>query len=154
MLKENVHRLIEDAFAANPSLFLVELSVSNRNFIKVIIDGDAGVTLNDCALLSHYIEQGLEKETTDFSLEISSPGATAPIKNKRQYKKNMGRRLAITLNDGEKIEGTLTAVDDTILTVTCKTRIAKPSGKGKQEHIKIIETPYSEIKEARAILAM
>lgn len=48
MFKEKVAQLIQQAMDENPSLFLIELDIQGNNEIRVIIDGDDGVTVEDC----------------------------------------------------------------------------------------------------------
>ena len=60
-----------------------------------MIDGDNGVLVEDCMFVSRAIEHNLDRETEDFSLEVSSVGATTPLVHKRQYKKHIGRILKI-----------------------------------------------------------
>lgn len=153
MNKESVAILIEEALQADPAHFLVNLSVAHNNSIKVVVDGDNGITLSDCIRISRHVENGLDREKEDFSIEVSSPGATAPIKNIRQYVKNIDKRLAVTLKDGEKIEGILSHADREKITLTYETKQPKPTGKGKEIQIITIEKPHSEIKEARVMIA-
>jgi ribosome maturation factor RimP len=85
MLKDKVTALLEEALKEDPSLFLLDLSVSTAQHIQVTLDGDAGVSLYDCMKVSRAIEQGLDREETDFSIEVASAGATAPLQMPRQY---------------------------------------------------------------------
>ena len=66
-------------------------------------------------------------EELDFSLEVTSAGATSPLINNRQYKKNIGRLLEVkTVSDN--IEGKLTSVTDDDITLEWKAREPKPIG--------------------------
>ena len=51
-LKEKVKELIDKYLEENPSLFLIEYSIGKDNLIKVIVDGDHGVNIDDCVALS------------------------------------------------------------------------------------------------------
>ena len=96
--------------------FLVEVRIIPGNNISVFIDGDQGVTIDKCVPLNRALYKQLEETALfkdgDFSLEVSSPGLDEPIKLHRQYQKNIGRHLEVTLNDGTKLEGKLVAVTD------------------------------------------
>ena len=48
MLKEKVQQLVQEALDENPALFLINLDIQGANEIKVTIDGDLGVTVQDC----------------------------------------------------------------------------------------------------------
>ena len=95
MREEVVKRLIEEALEENPSLFLIEFEIKGDNQILVVIDGDQGVSVNDCIAVSRKIEHNLDREEEDFSLEVTSAGATSPLQLARQYQKNLGRKLEV-----------------------------------------------------------
>ena len=90
-IEEKVHSLLLPVLAENETLFLIDLSVSPDARIKVVLDGDQGVSLNDCIAVSRALERKLEDEDLDFALEVTSPGATSPLTVPRQYKKHIGR---------------------------------------------------------------
>ncbi|MGO4913306.1 MULTISPECIES: ribosome assembly cofactor RimP [unclassified Leeuwenhoekiella] len=131
MLKEKVKALLVEAFEEYESLFLVDLSFKGNNEITVVIDGDEGVTVQDCINVSRKVEHNLDREEEDFSLEVMSSGATEPLINKRQYKKNVGRDLEVKLQDGSKITGLLTKAEENTITLSWKERVPKEVGKGK-----------------------
>ena len=94
-LKERVKELIDKGLEQNTSLFLIDFSIGKDNLIKVIIDGDNGVSIEDCVALSRAIEHNLDREEEDFSLEVSSCGISAPLTQERQYIKNIGREVEV-----------------------------------------------------------
>ncbi len=145
--KEKVIELLNEGLSEKPSVFLIDLTIDNSNKIMVTLDGDNGVTLQDCIDISRAIEHNLDREEQDFSLEVASAGVSTPLKLVRQYKKNIGRTLKVkTLS--ETIEAELEAVDETKITLTWSAREPKKIGKGKETVIKKAEIPYAEIKEA------
>lgn len=152
MLREKVEKLLQEAFEENNSLFLIELNVNDANHITVIIDGDNGVSVNDCIAVSRKIEHNLDREEEDFSLDVSSAGVSSPLEMPRQYQKNIGRTLAVTTVEGEKIEGELTSFVDGKITLKWKTRESKPVGKGKVTVKKEAVLPLEDVKEARVII--
>ena len=111
-MKEKVKKLLDKALEDNKSLFLIEFKISEGNQIKVIIDGDQGVTVNDCIAVSRAIEHNIDREETDFSLDVASAGVSEPLSMPRQYKKNVGRILKVKTQNNEILEGKLTKVDD------------------------------------------
>ncbi len=145
--KEKVIELLNEGLKEKPSVFLIDLTIDNSNKIMVTLDGDNGVTLQDCIDISRAIEHNLDREEQDFSLEVASAGVSTPLKLVRQYKKNIGRTLKVkTLS--ETIEAELEAVDETKITLTWSAREPKKIGKGKETVVKKAEIPYAEIKEA------
>src|SRR5690606_30312790 len=70
MLKEKVTALLEAALKENESLFLLDFSISPDHKIKIVLDGDQGVSLQDCMNVSRAIEHNLDREEEDFSLEV------------------------------------------------------------------------------------
>ena len=147
-MKEKITDLVNKAIAENKSLFLIDLKISPDNNIKVIVDGDEGVVLSECIRISRHIEHNLDREETDFSLEVSSPDVTDPIVNKRQYNQNINRLLKVKTND-ESIEGNLIGIDENNITLQWKTREPKPVGKGKITVVKEKTIPMDEIKQAK-----
>jgi ribosome maturation factor RimP len=149
--KEKVSNLLEEGLLERPSLFLVDLSISDSYKITVTLDGDNGVTLQDCIDVSRVIENNLDREEQDFSLEVASAGVSTPLKLVRQYKKNVGRTLKVKTAT-ETIEAKLEAANEESITLFWTAREPKKVGKGKEtvEHKR--EIPYSEIKEAIVII--
>lgn len=111
-----IAQMITTLLADNPGYFLVEIKANPANNIKVFLDADGGVSIDQCvkynrALYKQIEESGIFPEG-DFSLEVSSPGLDEPLKLKRQYIKNTGRNVEVILHDGSKVEGKLLAVND------------------------------------------
>lgn len=145
--KEKVSSQIEKALEAKPSLFLVDLQVSDAYKITISLDGDNGVNLQDCIDVSRFVENNLDREEQDYSLEVASAGVSSPLKSVRQYKKNIGRTLKVKTNN-ETIEAKLEAVNDDFITLSWTSREPKKIGKGKETVQHNREIPYSDIKEA------
>lgn len=145
--KEKVNGLITEALLEKPSVFLIDLSISDSFKISVGLDGDNGVALQDCIDVSRAIENNLDREEQDFSLEVASVGVGSPLKMTRQYRKNIGRTLIVTTNT-EKIEAELVEANDVFIILSWKAREPKKVGKGKETVQKEQQIPYTEIKEA------
>jgi len=152
MMREKVEELLENAMEKNKSLFLIDLKISADNQITVILDGDQGVTVEDCVMVSREIEHNLDRENLDFSLEVMSAGVSEPLSMPRQYLKNLGRNLKIKKVNGDNIEGELIAADDQGCTLTWTEREPKPVGKGKVTVQKEVVLPYQDIKEAKVMI--
>ena len=151
MLKKKVEKLLETALNERTDLFLIEFSIQGDNQIKVIIDGDYGVLVEDCIYISRAIEHHLDRDENDFSLEVMSAGATTPLVHKRQYKKNIDRTLKVK-TASQKIEGVLTQATDDTVTLEWKVREPKPIGKGKITVKKKEQIAYEQILEAKVMI--
>lgn len=152
-LKDKVKNILDAVLADYEQLFLIELSVSENNKIIITLDGDSGVSLQDCITISRAVEQELDKEELDFSLEVASAGVSSPLKFVRQYKKNIGRKLKVKTISNEEIEALLTGADDEAATFSWKAREPKKIGKGKETVEKTVRLPYGEIKESIVLIS-
>jgi ribosome maturation factor RimP len=148
MLKDKVEKLAEQVFEENKNLFLISLDINSANHIKIVIDGDEGVSVNDCITVSRGIEHNLDREEEDFSLEVTSAGVSEPLSLPRQYRKNIGRRLKVK-TENDKFEGDLLAADEKEIKLAWKAREPKPVGKGKVTVDKEATLSYDEIVEAK-----
>ena len=149
--KDKVSRSLEEALLKKPSLFLIDLKISDSFKITVTLDGDSGVNLQDCIDISRSIENNLDREECDFSLEVASAGVSSPLINSRQFKKNIGRSLQVETQT-TTIEAKLTEANDDFIVLEWEAREPKKIGKGKETVKKRLEIPYSEIKKAIVII--
>lgn len=145
--REKVTDLLNEGLQEKPSVFLIDLTITDAFKIIVTLDGDNGVVLQDCIDVSRSIEQNLDREEQDFSLEVASVGVGSPLKLVRQYKKNIGRMLIVKLAEST-IEAELVDANDEFITLAWEAREPKKLGKGKETVQKRQEIPYTDIKEA------
>ncbi|WP_348813470.1 ribosome assembly cofactor RimP [Flavobacterium maritimum] len=145
--KEKVNTLLTEALLDKPSIFLIDLTITDAFKIIVSLDGDNGVALQDCIDISRAIENNLDREEQDYSLEVASVGVGSPLKMIRQYKKNVGRTL-IVKTATENIEAELVEANDDFVILSWKAREPKKIGKGKETVQKELKLPYVDIKEA------
>jgi ribosome maturation factor RimP len=143
IIGEKVNSLLAD----HPSHFLVEVRIKPTNNVKVFIDADDGMILSELIGYNRKLYKQLEESGLypdgDFSLEVSSPGLDEPLKLFRQYKKNVGRFVDITLVDANKMEGKLVeATEDGIV-------IETETGKGKKKEIKQETILFDQIKNTK-----
>ena len=71
MIQTAVKNLVDEALALNESLYLIDLSISENNKVQVVVDGDTGVPLSECIRISRNINDNLDREEEDFSLEVT-----------------------------------------------------------------------------------
>lgn len=146
-VEKRIRELIEEKIADRPDLFIVDIKMVNNAKIIILLDGDQGVGIHDCAMVSRHVGFHLEEENLidqAYNLEVSSPGLDTPLLLDRQFKKNIGRLLIIKLNDGKKAEGELISQDDANIVIL---EIVKEKGKkAKQVERTINRNEISEVK--------
>jgi ribosome maturation factor RimP len=125
--------------------FLVNIKVKPTNNIKIFIDTDEGVSVQNCIKINRALYKLVEEAALyvdgDFSLEVSSPGLGEPLKLHRQYVKNIGRFVEITLLDGTISEGKLLEVAEDDL------KIEFTEGKGKKAVVIQKAIAFADIKQ-------
>lgn len=148
--KEKILELIR-GYLNDKDIFLVDLQVSSSNKIQVFIDGPKGILVSDCVGLSRHIESSMDREQEDFELEVSSPGADAPIKVPGQYEKNIGRTLRVIDQDGAEYIGRLASIQSETITL----EPAKSQGKNKQKktNTEPVTLELAKVKQASVILS-
>lgn len=147
MDQNTVKKIVDEAISENKSLFLIELSFLAGNKIKVVVDGDQGVSIKECIRISRYVENNLGREE-DVGLEVTSPDISQPLTVIRQYRKNINRILKVKTNEGD-LEGKLVNTSDMGIHLSWKSREPKPLGKGKVTVEKNAEIAFENIKEAK-----
>lgn len=150
-LLSRVKELLDEAFDESPHLFLIDVTVTPEESIIVIIDGDEGVTLDDCITISRAVEHQLDREEYDFSLEVTSAGALSPLELPRQYKKNLGRKLEIQTQNG-KFAGKLIDVQQNTIEIEWKSREPKEIGKGKTTVTRTETINFEDIEKAVVVI--
>lgn len=91
-----------------------------RRVVRVLVDRDGGITLDDVAAVSRAISDLLDTAEADepdllggaYVLEVSSPGVDRPLTLPRHWRRNVGRLVKTTLADGELVNGRLLSADD------------------------------------------
>jgi ribosome maturation factor RimP len=126
-------------------IFLVDMKVKPINNFKIYLDADSGLGIEKCIKINRALYKQLEEMAIypegDFSLEVSSPGIDEPLKMLRQYVKNIGREVEVTLNDDTIKEGKLLeAVEEHVI-------IEQTTGKGKKAITENITIAFTDIKQ-------
>ena len=150
MLEQQIESLLAKKFEEEEFLdcFLIEVNHHPSNKLDVFIDSDSGVTFEKCQKISRYLEAVLDEEGwigEKYVLEVSSPGISRPLRLWRQYKKNTGRNIEVTLQDGSKKEGILSEVQEDLILLE-ETLVEK---EGKKKIVKQVLTPvaFDKIKK-------
>ena len=150
--EQNIRNLIDQKLA-DTDVFLVECRVKTDNKIRVFIDSERGVTIEDCVALSRHIEGNLDREQEDFALDVSSAGLDLPLRIPRQFKKNVGRTVHVILNDGTEIKGELIEATDHDFRVLPEIQKKKKSAKTTEpEPVQPVSITYINQKETKIVL--
>jgi len=131
-------------------LFLVDLSIGSNNHIKVLIDSEKGIRVDECVQISKYLESELDRDEEDFELEVSSPGVGTPLKVYQQYIQNIGREVSVATIDNKNFKGELIEADDKSIVVRISTKVKSGNKKVKQLEDKMIS--FDEILSTKVII--
>ncbi|MFI5196099.1 MAG: ribosome maturation factor RimP [Chitinophagales bacterium] len=138
-----VYSLLEPLLEGT-DIFIVSIKVKPINNIKVYLDADSGFSIEKCTAINRKLYAQIEAEQMfpngDFSLEVSSPGVDEPLVQKRQYKKNIGRKVTITDNEGLEHTGLLKEASEDHIIIEIK-------GKKPKDPVITSEIPFSNIKK-------
>lgn len=135
------------------SFFIVDViskGVSGKTKFLILLDGDKGVNIDDCADLSRKLAGEIELEDLiDFAyvLEVSSPGLDHPISSKRQYIKNIERRLKVKLSSETIVEGQLKSVSEDEIVLATEKKV------DKKKVIEETSIPFSDIEKANVLVS-
>jgi ribosome maturation factor RimP len=147
---EEIRKLAESILA--PGQFIVDITVSARKGpgkVLLLVDADQGITIDDCAEISRQLSKLLDDSsllTDNYLLEVSTPGVDHPLRLKRQYVKNVGRKLRVKQGD-KTLEGKLTEVNDERIVLTQET------GSGKTRDTVTTEVPFATIEKAFVLVS-
>ncbi len=152
-IEKRVRELAEEKITeiGRPDLFLVSVKMLPNGKLIILVDGDKGVGIADCAQISRYVGFRLEEENAiedAYNLEVSSPGLDAPLAMPRQYVKNIGRTLAIKMTDGSKREGKLSGLTEDAILVEENIK-----EKGKKAEIVESIIPLTQITETKVVIS-
>ena len=150
MISNKVIKDIVSSAISNTAIFVVDVQVGFANKISVEVDKPEGVTIDECVMISRAIESGLNRETEDFELEVSSPGLTEPFKVMEQYRKNCGRKVHVVKRDGQKVSGLLQHVDDEDVVLGVETKIREAGQKRPKTVMQTVIIKFSDIKTTKS----
>ena len=143
---------LTNEWLANKEYFLVDVAISKDDKITVEIDHADGVWIEDCAELSRHIENGLNRETEDYELEVGSAGLGQPFKVLQQYRNHIGLEVEILTKDGKKIKGILKEATEEKFTVTISKKEKIEGAKRPQLVEEDIDFAYDGVKYTKYII--
>jgi len=145
--EQKIRDLANAMLSGNADYFLVDVKMRPGNSIRVTLDADNGVSIDKCVEYNRFLYKKIEEASLfpagDFSLEVSSPGTDEPLRSHRQYLKNRGRKVEVTLQDGSRKEGKLVDVtEDGII-------LEEISGSKKKKEIVMHTLLFDNIKSTK-----
>ncbi|MBX7243446.1 MAG: hypothetical protein K1X92_17030 [Bacteroidia bacterium] len=151
-IKDKISDII---LSVNPEVFIVEIAIKRQKkaILLIRIDTDNGIKIDECITISRAVGKWLdENEPFDFeyNLEVTSPGIGEPLLLKRQYLKEIGRKVRVISKKGEVWEGKLSEVMDTEIQLELELPKKKKKGEPEPETHKVIS--LSVVKEAIVIV--
>jgi len=146
--KQIVKEIVED-FLESSDNYLVDIVIKPDNTILIEIDNDRSVSIDDCVVLSKFIETKLDRDIEDYDLEVSSAGIGQAFKIIRQYRKNIGNEVEILTQTGLKYIGVLKVVNENNIVLLVRKQIKPEGAKRKVTVEEEITFLYDEIKYAK-----
>ncbi|MFE6744134.1 ribosome maturation factor RimP [Streptomyces tubercidicus] len=147
---ERLRGLLEPLIAAR-DLDLEEIEVTpagKRRVLRIVVDSDEGVQLDECAALSREVSESLDDADVmggaPYTLEVTSPGADRPLTELRHYRRAVGRLIKAQLHEGGELVARIIAVDDAGLDLEV------PGVKGRKPTARRVS--FDEIAKARVEL--
>jgi ribosome maturation factor RimP len=129
---------------------LLVRSAGRRRVVRVVIDSDHGVSLDEAASISRSISERLDESgdqdpagSEPYTLEVTSPGIGRPLTLPRHFRRARTRLVALVTSDGKPITGHVLAATDTAVTLIV------PARKGVGTGIKQIDVPLADIERAK-----
>lgn len=130
-----------DPLLNDGQLYVVDTQIAGRQGgrlkVTILLDSDTGVTIEECADISRELGNQMEAagmfNDAPFILEVSSPGVDQPLTQRRQFLKNVGRTLVVTLTDGKQIRGVLESVGEAELVLNVIPEKKNPKKKAAEQ---------------------
>jgi ribosome maturation factor RimP len=149
-LEEKIVELLEEKFKEEEftDCFLIDIKLHKHNKLDIFLDSDTGITFRKCQRISRYLESFIDEEGwlgEKYVLEVSSPGLTRPLKLRRQYLKNIGRKVEVNLLEGKPMAGKLIEVNEEAIVIEREEKFKE--GKKTIKKMVQIPIPFENIKK-------
>ncbi|MBB5080487.1 ribosome maturation factor RimP [Nonomuraea endophytica] len=116
--RDHLMKLLEPVVGAE-GLDLEDVTVTTagkRRLLRVVVDRDGGVSLDDVAEVSQAVSNALDEDDamggSAYTLEVSSPGVDRPLTEPRHWRRAAKRLVKAELRDGSVVEGRVLTADD------------------------------------------
>ena len=117
----------------------------NRSLLRIYIDKEGGVTLNDCENVSRQLSTVLDVKDllkSAYVLEVSSPGLDRPLQTDRDYRRAIGRILKLSLMDEQ---GKTESVTGKLLEATDEQIVLEEDGKGRNIPRRMVKRAVQDV---------
>jgi len=123
---------------------IVELQINKhgrKSLIRIFIDQEGGVTISDCTEVNQAVSDFLFRKNLihrNYRLEVSSPGVDRPLKTKRDFSRQLGKKILLDYNTesgNSQVQGKLEAIDDMIVL--------------RIDDNKLVEIPFSDVQKGK-----
>jgi ribosome maturation factor RimP len=133
---------------------LVVTPAGRRSVVRVVVDRDEGVTLDDIAEVSRAVSEVLDRNDdgmgrTPYVLEVTSPGVDRPLTQERHWRRNVGRLVTVAVGPAgrtREVTGRVTAVDGAGVTLAVEAQ-GKPGAKRRPPTPR--DVPWAELGAGR-----
>jgi ribosome maturation factor RimP len=133
---------------------LVVTPAGRRSIVRVVVDRDAGVTLDDIAEVSKAVSDVLDANDdgmgrTPYVLEVTSPGVDRPLTAPRHWRRNVGRLVTVGVGPQgapEQVTGRITAIDEAGVTLGVEAK-GKPGAKKRPPQPR--QVPWAQLGAGR-----
>jgi len=90
-------------------------AAGRRRLLRVVVDSDHGVSLDDAAAISRQLSAALDEATVmgefPYTLEVSSPGVDRPLTDPRHWRRAVGRLVKVAVTDTGATSGRIVSAD-------------------------------------------
>jgi len=132
---------------------LVVTPAGRRSVVRVVVDRDQGVTLDDIAEVSRAVSEVLDANDDGmgrpYVLEVTSPGVDRPLTERRHWQRNIGRLVTVTVGPAggtDEVTGRITGIDDAGVALAVEAR-GKPGAKKRPPTPRLV--PWAQLGAGR-----
>lgn len=146
-----IRELVEEKISDRDDLFIISITILSNGVVEILVDGDNGISIDDCVKISRHVGFHLEEEEVfdkAYRLEVSSPGVDKPLLMRRQYEKNKGREVRIQTSDDERFEGKMIEIGAEHIVIEYKVK-----EKGKKAEVITKTFPFEQIAETKVLIS-
>jgi ribosome maturation factor RimP len=129
-------------------------AVGRRLVLRILVDSDSGVNLDDVARASQTISTLLDDndpfDDESYTLEVSSPGVDRPLTLPRHWVRNIGRLVQITLANGTQVTGRVSGIEDDVVSfgIENKGRVSTQQVSLSEISKAVVQIEFSRVETA------
>lgn len=146
---------VEDWISQNiqgSDFFVVAVNQPQSDELLLEVDRDGGITSDECGEICRALSGWLDEQGLDFTVTVSSPGLTTPLRVPRQFMKNLGASVEVLETGGIKRTGVLQGASETGFSVEVTEMVREPGAKRPKPVTRVMEWEYSGVKQVKLIV--